>query len=46
MEEHLKDCSRFGAFRIVMPVDKDGKLQHVSFNHKKWNRIMQAPIIV
>ena len=29
-----------------MPVDKDGKPKHVSFNHKKLNRKMQAPIIV
>ena len=46
LEDHLKDCSKFGAVRIVMPVNEDGTPQYVSFISKKWNRKMQCPIIV
>ena len=45
-EEHLKDCSKFRAVRIVIRVNEDGTPQYVSFNHKKLNRKMQFPIIV
>ena len=46
LEEHVKDCSKFGAVRIVMPVDEDGNPQHFSFNDKKLNRKMWVPFIV
>ena len=46
LEDHLKDCSKFGAVRIVMPVDKDGNSQHVFFNTRKFNRKLWVRFIV
>ena len=44
LNEHLKDCSLFGAVRIVMPVDEDGTPHYVSFD--KFNKQMKCPLIV
>ena len=40
LEEHLKDCSKFGAVRIEMPEGKDGKPPYLNFSYKKYNRKM------
>ena len=46
LEEHLKDCSKFGAVRIEMPIDKDGKPKHPSFDCKKYSRKMLVTHVV
>ena len=46
LEEHLKDCSKFDAVRIVMPEGKDGKPPYLNFSYKKCNKKMPVTFTI